>query len=197
MKHFKLISENIDVAPLRAQIEAHPELWNVHKNRMARGDNPFTGTDDIWVRYNDLAKAKPDLAGFTDEHIPVWYPALEALPALRPLIFDLMALVQGEMLGGVLITRVPDGRQVKPHKDAGWHVQYFEKFYISLQSDPGAEFCCEADGIEERLTPKPGECWLFDNRKVHWVTNASGKARMTLIVCIRRSPCHLPGLPAP
>lgn len=188
MKHFKLIASGIDVAPLLAQIEAHPELWNVHKNRMARGANPFTGTDDIWVRYNDVAKANPDLAGFTDEHIPVWYPAWDALPALRTLIFELLALVQGEMLGGVLITRIPDGGQVKPHKDDGWHVEYFEKFYISLQNEPGAQFCCEADGRVEMLTPKPGECWLFDNRKVHWVTNASGKARMTLIVCIRRPP---------
>lgn len=193
MKNFALIASGIDVSALREQVVGHPELWNAHKNRMALPSNPFDGTDDIWVRYNDLARAKPNLAGFTDEHVPVWYPAWDVLTALKPIIFDLMAKVQGEMLGGVLITRVPDGAEIKPHVDRGWHVEYFSKYYISIDSAPGATFFCRNGEEDEGLDPMPGECWLFDNKKLHWVKNTSGKARVTLIVCIRRPPCRLRG----
>lgn len=193
MKHFQLIKSGIDVSALREQIAANSGLWNVHKNRMALPNNPFDGTDDIWVRYNDLDKAKPDLAGFTDEHVPVWYPAWERLPALRPIIFDLMAHVQGEMLGGVLITRVPHGAEIKPHVDRGWHVEYFEKYYISIDSAPGATFYCQVGEDVEGLTPLAGQCWKFNNTKLHWVMNTSGKARVTLIVCIRSPECRLRG----
>jgi len=185
VRHFLKICDGIDVSMLRNQLDVQPELWNVHSSRMQRPGTPFRGTDDIWVRYNDLAKAMPDFVGFNDEHVPVWYPAWNALPALRPIIFNLMARVQGEMLGGVLITRVPAGSEIKPHVDHGWHVEQYRKFYISIESEPGADFVCEHGGVKETLNPKPGSCWLFDNRKLHWVVNRSGKARVTLIVCVR------------
>jgi hypothetical protein len=70
--------------------------------------------------------------------------------------------------------------------DEGWHVEYYEKLYLSLRSAPGAEFWCEgSDGFHEKLEPRPGEVWLFDNRKPHWVINHSGYDRVTLIVCVR------------
>lgn len=185
MEHFTRIIAGLDVGPLLAQISAHPELWDAQKSRKTRPSSPHIGMSDIWVRYNDLERAKPGFAGFNDEHVPVWYPAWAALPALRPIIFDLMGQVEGEMLGGVLITRIPPGGTIAPHIDHGWHVEYYEKFYVSLQSEPGAEFWCNHGGVKEGLNPKPGECWLFDNRKLHWVTNESGKDRLTLIVCIR------------
>lgn len=137
---------------------------------------------DIWVRYNRPDRLNPeDPRAFNNEHVPVWYPAWKKLPALRPIIFDLMATVEGEMLCGVLITRIPPGEGIAPHVDAGWHVEYTEKFYLSLKSSPGADFVCDG----ERLNPKPGEMWLFDNRKNHWVENDSTEDRITLIVCIR------------
>ena len=185
MKHFQKICDGIDVEPLREQLAENPILWNMHGNRMARPNNPFAASDDIWGRYNDISKARPDFSGFNDEHVPVWYPAWHTLPALRPIVFGLMARVEGEMIGGVLITRVGPGREIKPHTDSGWHVNYFSKFYIAIDNDPGACFYCEHEGVTEELCPEPGSIWYFDNRKLHWVTNASGKARQTLIVCIR------------
>lgn len=187
MRHFQLIDSGIDIAPLLEQIGAHPELWDKHTIRKTAPGTPHSGMSDVWVRYNDVAQFEEsgDYSKFNDEHIPVWYPAWSALPALRPIIFDLMAKVDGEMLGGVLITRIPSGMGIAPHKDDGWHVQYYDKFYLSLESTPGSSFGCDADNAEEHLTPRPGEIWLFDNRKNHWVENHSGQDRITLIVCIR------------
>ena len=85
------------------------------------------------------------------------------------------------MLGGVLITRIPPDARIKPHTDASWHVDYYDKFYLSLQAAPGATFHTDTEAIE----PKVGDLWRFDNRVRHWVTNDSRQSRVTLIMCIR------------
>jgi hypothetical protein len=187
LRHFEKIADSIDVAPVLAELAAHPELWDQHSIRKTAPGTPHAQMSDIWVRYNDVTKfAKAgDYRGFNDAHVPIWYPAWRALPALRPIIFDLMALTQGEMLGGVLITRIPPDGGIAPHADRGWHVEHYDKFYLSLQSARGAVFGCEHDGGREELSPNPGEIYLFDNRKSHWVENASDQDRITLIVCIR------------
>jgi Aspartyl/Asparaginyl beta-hydroxylase len=187
MRHFELIATGVDVSGVLAELEAAPHLWNAHRRRKDADGTPHAGMDDIWVRYNDCthAQATDDWTGFNDAHVPVWYPAWDALPNLKPIVFGLMARVEGEMIGGVLITRIPPGGRIDPHTDAGWHVEYYDKFYLSLQSAPGAKFGCDHDGVIEELDPKPGEIWLFDNRKMHWVQNDSTEDRVTLIVCIR------------
>lgn len=180
---FTKLAAGIDVSALNAQIEAHPELWNSVNYRKVTPGSPHGEMSDIWVRYNDIRpyQALGDYSRMKDAHIPVWYPAWYALPALRPLVFDLMAAVQGEMIGAIFITKIPSGTGIAPHQDGGWHPEYFDKFYISLKAAPGAVFHTET----ESYTPAVGDVFHFDNRVTHWVTNDSGQDRMTLIVCIR------------
>ena len=183
MKHFAKIADGIDVVPLLGELSARPDLWDAQTMRKRIGDSaPHAQMSDIWVRYNEISRVGPH---FNDEHVPVWYPAWKALPSLHPILFGLMTLTEGEMLGGVLITRIPPGMGIGPHLDHGWHVEQYDKFYLSLQSEPGAMFWCDADNEREALEPRPGEVWLFDNRKLHWVENRSAADRITLIVCIR------------
>lgn len=186
MKHFTQIASGIDVSGINAALAAHPELWDQFTVRKIAPDSPHTGMSDIWVRYNDVRPylGTGNYRDFNDRHVPVWYPAFDLLP-VRDVIFQLMAHVGGEMLGGVLITRIPDGCGIDPHIDSGWHVEYYDKFYLSLQSAPGAEFHCEHEGVHEALSPAPGDIHLFDNKKKHWVTNTSGHDRITMIICIR------------
>ncbi|QQK03845.1 aspartyl/asparaginyl beta-hydroxylase domain-containing protein [Burkholderia anthina] len=184
MKFFRKLPYQVDVRELNAQLAASPNLWGEFSRRKTQPGTPHSRMTDIWVRYNDVRKApycNGDFSTFNDEHVPVWYRAWRILPALHPIIFDLMSRVQGEMLGGVLITRIPDGQGIDPHIDRSWHVDYYDKFYISLESAPGAEFWCG----EEFINPVPGDVYHFDNRLEHWVINRSGRDRVTLIVCIR------------
>lgn len=183
---FQWIRAGVEVEPLLAEIDAQPDLWNQHPFRKTFVGTAHSRMDDIWVRYNayeQLGLHGP--AQFGEEHVPVWYPAWERLPALRSIVFDLMADVQGEMLGGIFITRVPPGEGIDPHADRGWHVDYYEKFYLSLRSAPGAEFLCRGGGRTEAICPAPGEIYRFDNRRLHWVVNESDEDRVTLIVAIR------------
>ena len=180
MNHFTKIAD-VDVGPLNAQLAAHPELWNRHGYRKAQ--KAHAGMSDIWLRYRDFREL--DGPGkYREPHIPVWYPAWPVLTEAKPIILDLMTRVEGEMLCGVLITKIPPGEGIKAHVDGGWHVEYTEKLYVCLESAPGALFVCN-EGQTEALNPKAGEVWLFDNRKNHWVENNSDRDRVTMIVCIR------------
>jgi hypothetical protein len=182
MIHFTRIAAGVDVAPLKAELAAHPELWNQHGYRRTLA--PHAAMADIWVRYRALTELTSRDA-YGEPHIPVWYPAADALPSVKPIVHDLMARVEGEMLCGVLITRIPPGAGIGLHHDEGWHVAYTEKFYVSVQSAPGARFYCAAPEGVEWIEPNTGEIWLFDNRKPHFVQNDSPVDRITLIVCIR------------
>lgn len=180
MKYFTKIPGSIDVAPIVAELDAHPELWNQNPARRDIKGSPHSRMSDIWVRYNPIERFV-DLASFNDEHVPEWYPAYAKLQSIKPVVFKLMSVFEGEMLGGVLITRIPPGEGIAPHIDRSWHVEYYDKFYLSLKSAPGANFYCG----DEMINPAPGDVYRFDNRKRHWVTNDSDQDRITLIVCIR------------
>lgn len=170
------------MGPLQRQLADNPQLWDQFTIRKTAPGTPHGRMSDIWVRYNDVRPflETGDYRQFNDPHLPIWYPAWEVLTSLRPIVFDLMTGVAGEMLGGVLITRIPHGMGIDPHVDAGWHVNYFDKFYVAVESAPGAEFHTTG----EALCPAVGSIWRFDNRNNHWVVNNSGQDRITLIVCI-------------
>lgn len=181
MKHFLKIAEGLDLAPLRLALKRQPWLWGQHKLRAEGEGTPHAGMSDIWLRYNDWANFTGDRQAFNAEHDSAWYPAYYALPQVREIVFRLMAQVEGERLGGVLITRIPPGGRIEPHTDTGWHVDYYDKYYVQIESGPGSVFWCE----DERFTPVPGDVYWFDNTKLHGVQNDSDSERMTLIVCIR------------
>lgn len=180
---FTKLAEGWDVSAINAEIAAHPELWDSVNYRKVGANTPHSRMSDIWVRYNDIRpfQERDDYRGLNDPHIPIWYPAWEMLPSLQPVVFRLMKMVRGEMIGAVLITRIPDGEGIDRHTDASWHVDYFSKFYVSLRAAQGARFHVDGEFIE----PEVGDVYRFDNKMPHWVTNESGQDRVTLIVCIR------------
>lgn len=183
-KNIRLIATGFNVAPLVEQIKRHPELWNEITIRKDHPDSPHRQIDDIWVRHNDLKNYDPAngrMAFVADQHESVWYPSYRKLTEIRQLVFKLMALVEGERLGGVFITRIPPGCECKPHIDGGWHVEHYDKYIIQLESSPKQAF--HFDG--ESLVTNPGDVFFFDNRQTHWVTNDSEQDRMSLIVAIR------------
>ncbi len=184
--NFLKVSDGIDVAPVLADLEGHPELWGQIPNRTAFEGSPHAESTDIWIRYGDISEAQRtgNWTLLRDEHEAINYPAWHALPSLHKIIADLVERVDGKRLGGIWITRIPPGKGIKPHKDFGWHAQTFDKYYLALQSDPGAWFGCTHDGVTEEIETVPGTAWLMDNRRLHWVKNGSDRERLMLIVCI-------------
>lgn len=165
----------LDVRELVEQLKQ--PVWNRQPERLY---GPHSKLSDIWVRY----AATYDPEKMHEPHESVWYPVADEIPAVFSLVDQVMDLVQGQKLGGVLITKIPAGEECKPHRDGGWHARYYEKFAVQLASAEGQAFCFE----NERLSAVPGEVYTFDNSHTHWVENPTSEDRMTLIICIRRSP---------
>lgn len=164
-----------DVAPLVEQLSESPELWGEIPLRTS-GDSPHRESKDIWLRF-----AK-DLGAFNFPHSSIWYPAAGDLLSAADLCMYMMSMVNGHTLGGVLITKIPAGKQIYPHIDKGWHAQYYEKFAIQIASAHGQSFCFEG----EELNVAPGESFWFSNQSSHWVINPTNEDRITLIMCIKR-----------
>lgn len=182
MKNYLQIAAGLDVLPLVLEINQHPELWDRNDVRLSKA-GPHSETHDMWLRYKDETPNKEtgNYLDFGDPHDAVWYPAFYALPAARKLIFDLMARVQGERLGGVFIYSVPPGKKIYPHTDPGWHAAYYDKFNICLQSNPKAFFGYDGETMFQR----PGDVHRFVNTVDHWVVNEGSDDHIIMCVCIR------------
>ena len=165
----------VDVQPIAQALEAHPELWNQQTARTESPQSPHHGLDDIWCRFADPATMRDD-----GSHDSVWYPPADVLP-VRAVCLDIMRWVDGTQLGGVLITRIPAGKQCRPHVDPGWHARHYEKIAVSIAAAPRQSFRF----VGHELVTEPGDVFWFDNAYTHWVTNDSQSDRVTLIVCVR------------
>lgn len=183
MKHAQKISEGVDVEPLLSQLDQHPELWDEIPYRRNGQNSPHAQMQDIWVRYNDVTPflKKGNLDGFNDAHVPIWYGCAEKIPAVKSLALKLMGKLHGEMLGAVLITRMPSGSVIKPHIDGGWHAGYFDKFYVILRANEA----CINHYLDESVVMRRGEVWRFDNSILHSVENHGDTERISAIICIR------------
>ena len=179
--HFR-IGLTVDVELLKAQLESKSNLFDKFNMRRTAPGSPHREMTDIWIRANAVIPTE-DYTAITKEHDSVWYPAYHELPACRQIIFDVMAAVDGERLGDVLITKLPPGQVIYPHRDAGWHAEYYDKFYVPIKNAPGAIFGFE-DGV---IDPIEGDVYYFENDKLHWVRNPTDTERLAMIICIRRT----------
>ncbi len=183
MKSHRKLDLTVNVEGLKQSLKNNRNLFGQYNYRGESATSPHREMLDIWVRYNDVTPylESGDFSTFADEHDSVWYPCLEKLPEVLNIVFPLMTHVQGERLGGVLITKLPPGGQIYPHKDAGWHASYYDKYYVPIQNRPGSTFNFH-DGV---IRPREGEVYWFDNSNFHWVNNDSNIERIAMIICIK------------
>jgi hypothetical protein len=179
--HIRYLASDLPVSGLLEELDANPQVWDEHTSRTKPDNSPHHGLSDIWVRYNDWANFTGDTKAFNDEHDAVWLEPSIVLPSAKKLAKSVMAMVGGDRLGMVLITRIPAGGKVLPHIDQGWHARYYDKYAVQIKGNADQAF--HFDG--ESLSPEPGDLYTFDNAYTHWVTNDSDVERITCIICIR------------
>ncbi len=171
----------MDVSQLHANILANPQLWDQHRMRTEHPNSPHREASDIWVRYN-APENFTTIEEFNGPHESSWYPAADVLRA-KPYVMAIFQAMGGTRLGGVLITKIPAGKQVYPHRDTQWHATYYDlKVALQIASNPEQSFCFD----DSSLSALPGELYVFDNSKRHAVLNPSNEDRITMIVCMRR-----------
>lgn len=172
-----------DVSELQTQLAAHPEVWDTLRMRTEHPRSPHREASDIWVRYNPIENYTGDVQAFNSEHVAEWYPVCEVLTEAKRLASQISRDYGAEQLGGVLITKVPAGKQIYPHADVGWHARHYSKFALQIQGNDRQRFKFEG----EELITRDGDTFWFENSYPHWVTNDSDEDRITMIVCINSS----------
>ena len=184
MKNFLQIAAGIDIMPLLLEVQRQPEVWNRNPCRLGKVA-PHHETQDIILRYKDDRPGMADPAEwlkFSDAHIPDWYQAADFLPSARKIIFDLMARVRGEMLGGVFLYKLEPGKKIYPHKDWGWHPEFYDKFNVCLSSNEKAGFGYKCGEV---MYQRPGDVHHFRNDACHFVFNQGETDHIVLTVCIK------------
>jgi quercetin dioxygenase-like cupin family protein len=175
VEKIKLLASGVNVQPLHWALMKNPQLWNQNRGRTESPESPHHGLDDIWVRYG---KCEGAMDG--QPHESHWYECADVL-GVKPYLRDLLRTVDGDVLGGVLITRIPPGATCKPHVDLGWHALEYQKYAVQIASAPGQKFCFEGQELETA----PGDLFWFNNQHTHWVENPTNYERITMIACIK------------
>jgi hypothetical protein len=185
---YNKIHHGLNVSAAQKELKDNDHLFGEFNARKNAGDIHAEMTD-IWLRYGDISGMveSGDYSTIANEHDSIW---LKNLPYCKKICFDVMALVNGERLGGVLITKLPSGGRILPHTDSGWHAEYYDKYYVPLKNSDGARFCFD----NGEISPVIGDVWAFDNSQNHWIENNSKEDRIAMIICIKQSKYNKGGL---
>lgn len=189
MKYLQKIGSGVDVLPLLMAITRANKaggIWREDTYLRDYAQGPFRDTESIILRFPPRSVHETEealaahMANF-DQHENVDQPVFAGLPEARPLIFGLMAGVQGERLGRCMINKLNPGGVIYPHADTPVHAQYWDRYHIVLKSSPGSIFTVGT----EQVFMNTGEVWWFNNEIEHNVANNSAEERIHLIVDIR------------
>jgi len=172
----------VEIKALQRKLIDNPALFGLNEERISMPENsPHRESSDIWVRYGDYHKFGSDV--FKNEHDSVWFPILNEIEEILPIVFKVMSRLHGERLGGVLITKLEKGKKIYPHTDKGsWHPDYYDKFFVPILNKKGAIFSFKDT---EDIIVQDGEVYWFRNDVPHWVNNNSDSDRIALIICLK------------
>ena len=188
MRNFQPIAI-IDTVTLLNQVVRQPHLWKADTYLRDYPQGPFGDTETIFLRFPPASVTELE-RGEKDQHECVWMDGSLHLPAARPLIFGLMAKVEGERLGRVMINKLAPGGRVFPHADTPAHADYWDRYHVVLQSGPGCNFRTG----DETVHMPTGQVWWFQNALEHEVINNSADDRIHMIVDIRTYRADFKGL---
>jgi mannose-6-phosphate isomerase-like protein (cupin superfamily) len=165
--------------PLQIELHRNEQLWDQHSFRRTYPDTPHGQMTDIIARY--MPEGLVNITTRRAEHRNVFWPAWNALPSLRPLVFGLMARVQGVELGSILLTKLQPGGEILPHSDRGsWAPEYYQtKAHITVAGSA----LVRVENEEERF--EQGSIWTFDNLREHQILNDGDCDRIVVIVSMR------------
>ncbi len=176
MRNFTQLAVGMDFVPLHIALLRQPQLWTMDTFWKEKEGSYFQDVDTIYLRF-------PDKDGSGDPMEAFDQPAFDFLPEARPIIFAIMARVQGERLGRVLVNRLPSGKRVIAHSDRveGMTDKYYDRFHAVIQTNAGVDFRAG----DEHAAMRPGDIWWFDNFAEHEVKNGGNSDRIHMIVDIR------------
>lgn len=189
MKNFHLIATGVDVNSIVLALKRKPELWTEDTYLRDYSQGPFGDTETVMLRFpvKTVKQTEEELKKYGEsdgQHESVDYPAFAYLPEARRVVFGLMAQVEGERLGRVMINKLKPGGRIYPHADTPVHAEYYSRHHIVLQSSPGCNFRCGDEIIQPPFT-EAGAVWWFNNKLEHEVMNNGTIDRIHMVVDIK------------
>jgi len=179
---FVQLASGIDTTPVLLDLVRNADLWDQHTFRRTYEGSPHGQMVDIAVRY--MPEADVSLQSRREPHRNIFWPAWQKLPALRPLVFGLMARVQAVELGSILLTKLPPGGEILPHSDAGsWAPEFYNMKAHAMLAGVSVTSC---DG--ELCRMEQGQVFTFDNLLEHSIRNIGENDRICCIISMRVEP---------
>lgn len=180
-KQFEKIA-SFDVSAAAAELRAHDDLWDQFNCRTDWLGSHSYGCHDIWLRFRDRAELT-EPSKIAEPHYPVFWDAWHRLPEAQKLVWLAIEIIKPVMVGAILITRVPPGKQIAPHDDKGGWNPEFMNFKVWIPLETHADVICRFPGSE--VVMEPGDVVSVDNLITHSVENYGASDRRTLIITTR------------
>ena len=186
MRNFFRLAQGVQVDAIMNELIRQPELWNQHTWRTTYENTPHGQVDDIWLRYSDPERTQDpgDTSQVQNDTGAVWYPGVRALPAIKPVILNLLRTVDAYALERLMISRIAPGKGILPHSDnvgAYVHLGDIARYHVVLRGFPGSVFKCG----DEAVNMLTGEVWWFNAHLEHEVINNSAEDRIHLMADVR------------
>ena len=186
-RNFQRIASGIGLSVLRAELDAHPEMWQLDLSRQ-RMIKVQRDTETIFLR------RPPRRDGSTlpleDVHETTRTRTSHLYPEIMRFI-ELFAAENQRSIGRAMLVKLKPGGRVHPHIDEGEYYSRRDRFHLVIASPEGSIMICDG----ERTLMNEGELWWFDNKKLHESHNASNVDRVHLIFDLSSEPSlDIPGL---
>lgn len=177
--NIKLLHQGLDPLPLLKKIQANPTLFDQFKARQQTPGSAHKDTQTIFLRWCEDQSIE---AAFTQ--LPaIDYPAYEVLPEARPLVDEVLKIVEATELGRVIIPALKPSGIITKHCDEGAYADHYERFHVCLQAQRGNMITVQLeDRMVEAFDAAPGELFWFNHKANHMCVNPTEHFRLHLII---------------
>lgn len=181
MNKFTRMPDWLNAAPIRIELTAQPLAWG-KSPRVTFPGSPHQATEDIILR-GPIKQPGDTLMDLYNRVECEDYDAAEIFPNTIKLAKLLAVMVADsyDALGRVILTKLPPGTMIEPHRDEGDVPAFYKRYHLVIEGDRSV-FICGGD----TMVLQPGELWEIDVREMHSVANHGSDDRIHLIMDIER-----------
>lgn len=176
MRNFFQITQEVNVNPILEELVRVPNLWNKFPVRKETDGRDF---EDVVLRFQkfDTGQDIDDKVRTTTEVVN--YPTMDMLQRVKPFLFGLMGMVQGEHLGAAFLGRIAPGKATDQASDRYADAEakfpdrippayYYERYVLGLSGGGGVMEC---GGEVVKITAGTA---LWFNNQLSWSIANSG-----------------------
>lgn len=189
--NFVKIADKINIKPIRKEIKDNAHLWRKAMPGIKPWQAGYTHRkiEVIGLRMTHIppdAMDNPESFKRGSDELLAWdLPEYDLFPETRKLVYKIMSMVNGGIIGRVGIICLPPGKEIDGHYDTGLAAQFFNRYHIMINGAKENWMQCGEGEDEHYIEMLTGECWLFDHQKWHAFYNRSNEPRIYLNIDIK------------